>query len=447
VKRLSWLVLACAFGWFLWFAHPGLSAGLLPDDLTNTYFAWRAPAWKLALSSLLPYGGQERAFGLLVLRGVYEVFGLSARALHVLCFLLLGANLVLAWRLFQRLAGPATAAIALLLFSYNAYLNDLYLNAGTVFDLLCFLCLDLALVLHLERRGGLAAIALLQLLALASKELAIVLPLGLGLYEWLYERERRWRAPLVCAVLSAAFVAARMLLPSAIAANSGYRLNRAPSALLESAAIYLGQATYQGPRLEPVHAFWLIYAAVLAALVLPWRELRWGVVFTLAAALPILAIPPRNLYAMYVPWLGFTLAAASLPGRLLAALSPRRLWPQLALGAALAAALVPAHRGIQYHALHWHRLSDWMGRLPDEQIRPLFPALPKGARVFIEDDPYDRDDWLLTLWFQLRYRDPDLAAVRRKQDYQPEARDYARLVVTRTSAARLPVVSPANPAP
>jgi hypothetical protein len=443
VKRSSWLVLAFAGAWFAWFAHAGLRAGLLPDDLMNVHYAWRTPVWRLALFSILPFGGEERALGMLVLRGLYEAFGLNAAALHGFCFLLLAANLALAWRIFHRLAGSATAAAATLLFAYNAYLNDLYLSAGTIFDLLCFFFVALALVCHFERRGGLLTLAALQLLALASKELAVALPLGMALYEWLYADVRRWRGPLVCGALVTLAAVARILAPGAIAANPAYRIDFQPAALLANAAAYLGQASYLGPRLEPVDAFWIIYGTCLLAVLLPWRELRWGVGFALAAAVPVLAIPPRNLYAMYVPWLGATLAAASFPGRA----AGRRPWARLLLLALLAAALIPAHRGIQYHALHWYRLWEWQGRLPDAQLRPLFPALPAQARVYFDDDPYDRDDWLLTFWFQLRYRDPSLVVARHKRGEAAEAGDYARVLLTRTSAARLPVALPASPAP
>src|SRR5260370_17477884 len=104
---------------------------------------------------------------------------------------LLLANLGLLYLFCLRLSrSREVAALACLLGAYHAHLGDLYYNSGTIYDLLCFTCLYIALLYYMKIRdegsypGLWQTIALLALYiaALDAKEMAVSLPPTLALF-------------------------------------------------------------------------------------------------------------------------------------------------------------------------------------------------------------------------------------------------------------------------
>src|SRR5205823_508414 len=100
-------------------------------------------------------------------------------------------NLVIAWSFLRRLSDSRfTAAIGTLLFAYHPAFAELYYNNGTVYDVLCFCFLVLAMSGYVKIRrenrfltpGIVWVIAALYGAALGSKEMAVTFPAFVVLY-------------------------------------------------------------------------------------------------------------------------------------------------------------------------------------------------------------------------------------------------------------------------
>jgi hypothetical protein len=401
----------CA-AYFLWFAAPGLTAPFLPDDLMNLYFAWFDP-WR-----------HERMAAQWILRALFALFGLNALAFHAVCFGLLLLNLWLAWRLFLRLGGFDAAAPALLLFTYNAYMIDLYLSSGTIYDLLCFAGTASALLLHVRWRQNnvtpgwilLGLWAVLFLLALGSKEMAVMLPVFLVLYEAIYHG-RRWqgRTLAVSSVLTAAFLASRFLLPGAMAVSAAYRPTLGWSIFQENWSAYWGDLLYLGPAATPLRAWFLLAACLIFAFASRRRAALFGCSFFLAGALPVIFIARRGSYVLYLPYLGLCL----LIGATLESAARRVPHRGIALMVLLAVALFSLHTWATPYAREWHPSVAWKAPLAIEGLQRELPTAKRGARLLFLEDPYDKEEWDLMLAARLLYRDETLFLERQKRVATP----------------------------
>ena len=68
-----------------------------------------------------------------------------------------------------------------------------------------------------------------------------------------------------------------------------------------------------------------------------------------------------------------------------------------------------------------------------EPLSARYPALPRGAKVLFLDDPYPRNEWMLTFIFRLFYRDNQIRVDRAKVwpelAQEPTRSTYQRLFV------------------
>lgn len=407
----KFVYLFCA-GYFLWFAGSGLTAPFLPDDMMNLYFAWFEP-WK-----------HERLAAQWILHGLFRVFGLNPLGFRAVCFGLLLFNLWLAYRLYLRLGGIEAAAPALLLFSYHAHMVDLYLSSGTIYDLLCFAFMYSALLLHIRWRQQevtpgwlpLTGWALLYLLALGSKEMAVALPVLLTGYEAIYHRDS-WRSRTLAAsvVLAGAFVASRLLLSGAMGTNPAYHPDLRWTTFLDRWGAYLGSFIYQGSDLTPPWTLLALAGGLALAFGSRRQATLFGYLVFLAGALPAIFIDRRSLYVLYLPYLGLCL----LLGAALESLFRRLPHRGLALMLALALALFPWHRWATPYAQKWHTEVAWQAPLAIEGLRRELPSPKRGARLLFLEDPYDRDEWLPVFAARLLYRDESLFLERQKRLPRP----------------------------
>jgi hypothetical protein len=447
--RNTLVFLFCA-AYFLWFSASGLTGPLMPDDLMNIYGAWAQP-WE-----------HERLAAQMLLRGLYLAFGLNALAYRAVCYGLLLFNLAIAWRLYLRLGAFAAAAPALLLFTYQAYMGDLYLSGGTIYDLLCFALTYSCLLLHIRwRQDGttpgwrrLAAWALLYLVALNSKEMAVALPVFIAAYEVVYHRSQwQWRNIALSGALAAGFLAVRFLRPGPIASNPAYHIDLRWSVFLDNWALYLNDLLYLGSWATPARALILWIVVIAAAALSRRRAALFGVLVFFAGSLPVIFIPHRGLFVMYLPYLGICLWAGAVLE------SALRMVPHrgLVLMLALAAALAPAHRWAQPYALYWYRDQSWMAPLMIEGLQREFPSAKRGARLLLLEDPYGRDEWLPLFAARLVYRDDTVFLERQKRVETPltpaEIATYDAVFrmtrekgLTRVASATPPAPSSAGPA-
>ncbi len=162
-------------------------------------------------------------------------------------YVLLIANIALVYCLTRRLADSRFAALAAaLLFAYQQQWAALYFDTGYIFDVLCAFFLFSALLLYLTIRQHAstprpfeyAALVALFVCALNSKEMAVVLPVSLALYELLWQRRRHFIAAAAMAVMTIAFIAGRT---GSLTENPAYKPQFTWARLMETSAHFLDE--------------------------------------------------------------------------------------------------------------------------------------------------------------------------------------------------------------
>ncbi len=421
-----WALLAA---WFLAFAWPGLLAWFTPDDLMNLHgVAFRTPQEILF--------SKERPATNLVLKGLWEAFGLHPRPYRVFCFGLILANLWLALRFFLRWSGSWRAALfAGLLFAYHAQLQDLYFNSGTLYDLLAFAFFFAALAAApavLEGRPvsptRLAAITALSALAGGSKEIAVSLPviLAAALILW-RARTSAWKAA-ACSAAGCWGVLAWTAWRAPMTSNPAYQPEFTLAVLDARWKLLTGNLLYRGPDWPSTAAWTVLGTALLAAVALRSRAAWLACALIVITPLPLLFLPQRSFYAFYVTYAGWCLLAGLVLDRLTRIVEPRGWKLTAAIVAALALLLAPQHR--------W--LSGWIRETyyqPYEAkvvaagnvLRRQLPPLPRGSAIYFVDDPLpppEEEEHLLAFLCRLKARDPELSVWRARNPGQsvPEER-------------------------
>ena len=442
--RIAAVLVVC--GIFFAFAGDGLRGYFTPDDMMNLYRA--------ASVSPADLMQQERPVGQIVYRAIYSLAGLHPLPFRLVCFALLLANLALLWRFCLRLSGSReTAAVACLLGAYHAHLADLYYSSGTIYDLLCwfFVLAAFDFYITIRQRGTFpnwlqtAALLSLYALALGSKEMAIALPLYVVVYEALYGKDvtawlRRgawfWWLSLPLTVI---YAVRKLSGPHAMAANPDYAPHFTVHAFFLGWRHYLPDLFYGAIDFNDVKVVLLFTAMLALAIYTRRREMLLGWVVAFAGAFPVIFVPPRGMFVLYLTLPGWCLYAGSV--LVLARDDLLRRWPrwaaafdvrpeQLALFVALALLLVPLHRNEKPTGKSWVQPDYDVVRTVMESLDRAGP-LRHGARVLFLSDPFDPDDWILSNMFRLKYHDDTLQVDRVKDHPDLAARkaEYDRIYV------------------
>lgn len=423
--RIPWKPLAFltpALVLFTYLAGDGLFAGLFPDEVMNIYGYWRESWPTLLANNVLFFKGAYRPAGAFFYRPLFDLFGFNPFPYRAVCFALLLANLALAFLLARRLSGNLlTASLTAILFAYNAFLSDIYYSSGTVFDLLCFATYAGALLLYARWRGlgrltppRLLAIAALSIFSLNSKEIAVSLPLILIVIELLFHPRgaRDFRAPLLTLLLAGAAVWGRLTGSDSMLTNPAYRPTF--SEVRHVLSVYVGQLLYQLPEAGGAFVQGFLLLIVAAGVFFRHPHIRFACLFSIVVPIPVLLISQRSLYVMYLPMLGFTLLAGGVLALLVSA-PFRDSWRALPAALLLAAVLLPLHLKYKPEATKWIEPEAAKVRFLAAEFTRQLPLLPKGSRVFFEADPFPEDDWILTMFFRLHYRDDSIQVGRRKR--------------------------------
>ncbi len=399
-------VLAAVLMCFTW---RGLTMFFSSDDMMNMYKAWTTPAWKIWKAQLLPWMPISRPLGAAIYRVLYALFGFHPLPLYVLCWLLLIVNFFLAWRFF-RIVAPSVfvAVVALSLTTVHGLFQDLYLNAGTIYDRLCFLFTVLAVITYAGARrekngmsaGRVALLCLICLMAMNSKESGASVPAILFCYECIYLlpriwQERRWRewvrsiAPFYCliAVIFGAFVIGRLSSASDIAGNPAYQAHFSLVFWLRNVAEYLGILVYRSVHFTDLSAASTLVAMLALAAVLRNRAMLFGWFYFVLAVMPVAFVPVRQGYVLYVPSIGLGLYVAEMIG-----LATQRIFRQSEpLGRAQMAILATLTLSVVWiHATHWPapwRSADTPQWRLSDKMRREYPSLKPGARILFVDHP------------------------------------------------------------
>jgi hypothetical protein len=417
--------------YLLCFAGGGLGARFTGDDLMNLNFHLTPSFGRLLLSNLTYWSAAYRPMGGVVYVAIYRLLGFHPLPFRVVSFALLLGNLALAYSVFLRLTGRREAALlATLLMSYHAWLVDLYYSSGTIYELLCFAFYFAALLYYLRirqageplRQWQWAVFLGLYICALNSKELAVTLPLAVACYEWLWHRPEaglraavRWlaregRGAALAALVTVPYVAGKLTGPDSLAANPLYRPAVSPSRYLHTFHLYLNVLFYRDHFFRDANTI-LLVAAMLALAV--WRRskpLLFAWCFVLFSVLPFIFVPHYSGFFIYLPMAGWALYAGTALAMARERFAPAV--PPVALFLAVALALAPLHAREYRKSMQVFSSA----RLPTSEaiaeLRRVQPALPRGARLYFQDDPFPPHTYQLVFLARLFYHDLSLQVAR-----------------------------------
>lgn len=438
---LAFLVI---FGYFLVLSFDGLRAFFTSDDGMNLIMmhgCFTKPTWRIAVDSLAVGTPAYRPVGGLFYRIIYAFFHFDPLPFRVACYCILTMNLALVGLLLRCLSESwEIAAVGTLLFSYHGMLMQLFYNTGTIYDLLCATFYLAALLYYIYRRDHHSTLGVRQILALLalyacaldSKEMATSFPVTVLVYELVYQgvptqcNALTWKRfrPLVClAVLTVIFTVIKIVLPGPMTGNELYRPSLSPHLLLHNLSWYYNMVVYQRHLFGPHTILLVIAFMILLCWLMRSRAMLFGILFALGSLLPVLIIPPRDGFVLYLPVVGWSAWAAVLLAtarlRLAELLRLQRSYfartaTQALSFIALIALLYPVHQrkrndlrfAIRLEQSEMHDLLD--------QMKKQYPAIPRGARILFTDDPFRREDWGLSFLLRLQYNDPDLFVARIK---------------------------------
>jgi len=449
---------AAIAAWFLYFAHGGLKAGLSGDDLMNLYAYLQKPVSALLFDNLRFWSTAYRPLGALFYVPLYNLFGLNPLPYRIVCFAILGLNLVLLYHFCVRLTNSReTAFLATFLVSYHAWFVDLYYSAGTIYDLLSYaLYLSTFLVyLGIRARGdlpgprALIGISCLYVLALDAKEMAVTLPLLLLLYEAVFHGAglrnplawlaRDARTIWITGLITLIYIAGKLTGPGSLVENPAYALSISPGRFLDTFHLYLNPFLYQDHRFHDSNTAQLVAAMlILAGWRAVWRRSRvllFAWFWLVLTILPVAFIAHYAAFFEYLPAAGWALYAATLLvmiRRAIVRLLPQALpdgslrarVSQAVLLLGIAAFLAPLHAREAPKTLQLFMSVQPPSREVTEDLTRLRPVLRRSARVLFVDDPSPKDSYFLLFVTRLFYRDMSIE-VDRTQTQSVPLSEYA----------------------
>jgi hypothetical protein len=447
-------------GLFLSFTWRGLLVYYTGDDMMNLYGYWSKPVSSLVKANIFFWTPYYRPFGGIIYRTLFAIFGFNPYPLYVLYFAAMLFNLWLAYMVFRRIGGSAElGAIAILLYCFHGKLDYLYYNAGSLYDVFCFLFYFVALLIYLRARlrdrflGVWGTIGFLVCLvcALNSKEMGATLPMIVLLYELLFHPPDfgsigallRWcfqegRMALLGALCVLIYIPAK-LGANGIGQDTAYIPSYTLGRWLADTGTFLADLLYRNDPSVPLGVKPLtplgvaIFFGVLLAIAI-WMRSRvvwFGLLFFVVTLLPVSFIPPRLGFVLYLPLAGLALYGAvclvrfkeSLC-RLIADDFQNGGAPAVGatpLGEALQGSLSPVSTSVALFvatALLFTVIDfrNWP-QAPDPQYSPykntvaefsrLYPTLPHGSRLLFVHSSLDYN-WDLLFLLRLYYHDTDL---------------------------------------
>jgi|HubBroStandDraft_1064217.scaffolds.fasta_scaffold45533_1 hypothetical protein len=431
--------------YFFILSDGGLRTGFSHDDLMNMWRAWQDPLPHILKENLFffLYPSDYRPLGTLFYHVFYNAFGLDPMPYRVGMLVFLLANIYLVYAFARRISqSREIGAVTALLHAYHTGFTPLYRNTGTCYDILCCFFYLSALVWYLRIRQQdrllrpVEQIGILSLLicALDAKEIAVTLPVLIGVYELLYHPPSGYKPRILISWLlrDASVACWGMLIDLAFIFGKIYRTNGIGHTTAEYTVRINLVAFMQGMRhdLDEVFITWgtdVFRPRNLAILLLllflfAWRSrlayFRFALLFWLVGVLPVEFLPSRSIYAIYIPLAGFDLCAATLfiETRDWLWRGAQRLAPLpdlLGLRQILTFVVLLLLLSRIYY-LKGAKLDNWeyqqsrqIGSILDS-LRNQLPTAKKGAHMLFLKDPFEKvpgTEWATAFVTQLFYRD------------------------------------------
>lgn len=408
--------------YFFWFAGGGLWGRFTGDDLMNLNFHLTPTFPQLLLSNLAYWSTAYRPMGGIVYVLIYRLAGFHSMPFRVVCFAILLLNLWLVYRVCLRLTGRREVALlATLLFTYHAWMVNLYYSTGTIYELLCFFFYFAALdyYLGIRQTGKLLRwrqwvwFLALYLAALDSKELAVTLPLCILSYEWIWHgRKATARGFTIPALLTLPYVIGKLSGPDSLAENPLYRPVISASKYLHTFHLYLNVLFYREHFFRDANTILLLAAMLGIALWRRSKAMLFAWCFVLFSVLPFIFLPHYSGFFLYLPMVGWALYAATGLDMLWVRFA--RSLPAWILFLAIAIVLAPLHASEARKSMQVFASAELPTTEMIAQLRQLQPVMARGASIYFDSDPFPLKTYSLVFLVRLVYDDLTIQVLRAK---------------------------------
>jgi hypothetical protein len=411
-----WALLVFAYVWFkapiIW------QADWSHDDLMNAYRAMTT-SWSDLLQQTVFFWQPTPVFrplGEIFYKVLWGLFGFDPLPWRLACGALLTLNAFILGHVATRISGSLSVGLAATaIASFHSQWGHLYLNTGTIFEILAFTFVYAGLAWYVEFEDPWLTTILL-ILGLNSKESAVVLPALVVLYEWIWKRRTPWLYIALSVAVCGAFIAGRVYGPQGLSSIGAYQPNYSVGAYFVSFRNYFGPLI-----LWKQIPLWIALVVALLPLLLRNKLAYFAVALFPICILPLAFVPDRGLEGVYI-------ACAALPLALSAVLLkiPRedlRL-PAAAALFLLAAVVMPGLRSMD----GWDKENREIRAFRENLIRHLPQVPPKAQLRFVSEPFTDEYPWASTFITRLLYRDPNVLIVSPLNPHTrsaPESADYA----------------------
>jgi hypothetical protein len=303
--------------------------------------------------------------------------------------------------------------------AFHPHWTHLYVNTGTIYEVLAFFFVYLGLLVHIELREKPWSPALVLpcfILALNAKESGIVLAPLIVTYELVFHRRIPWLLSALLAASGIAFILGRIYGHEGLSSIGMYKPEYSFSMYLTRFQGYFGQLI-----LAPQAPAWLcVLVCAMPAATRTKEGVFASLVFPLAI-LPLAFVPERGLEGVYIACAALPLGLSSL------VLVFKRDRYQLAAACllwALAAYLYPPRDG------HW----GWEQEQADirafhTQLKQLVPNMPSKVQIRFVKEPFPPESgWASVFATRLVYRDLTIEVAGENNPHtknNPTSKDFA----------------------
>jgi hypothetical protein len=433
-RALSLAAGVALFAWFIFLVRGGLASWFDNDDLMNLHLYWSRPWSDLLKANLEFWSTYVRPGGGLFYRTIYALWGFHPLPFRIAVLALLSINFALLAVVLWQLTGSRWGTlIALFLVGINPTFGFAYFTTGNIYDILAYAFFwgGFALYVHFRQAGrppGWRASALVFCLfvaALDAKEIAVSLPVAMGLYELIWHPPANWRLAelwrwtrlegrfaAIGGLADVAYIVGKRYGPDSMWLQEAYHPHYSVAAYFESQAHYLRELIFYPLAISPGQTAGLLVAMLALAAVTRRRCLLWATGFIAVGVLPLAFIPLRGGSGYLVPSVGWAVYAAGLLDWVLESLTGKRAWLRSAVQVLVFASLVVVvapwqRKWMETYATESHE-SQARYRGYIDQIHALIPAPREGARILLLSDAEGRDDWDVHFLMRLYYGDPKL---------------------------------------
>jgi hypothetical protein len=304
-RHLSALLLLVILGVFVTFNKGALQSYFSDDDFSN--LAIFEPWWSLFKSVFtLALQPNFRPVGAVFYKAMGSLAGFHFAAYVAILQAFHIATSLMLWLFLRRLGlRPLPAAFGCAFFMLHMSSLPAYWKPMYIFDVLCGFWVILTLLLYQRDRFFLSLLC--AWLAFKSKEMELMFPVVLLLYEWFFGRQDnsgrlRWKPLIPFFLMSLSFGLQSLMIPRIPV--TGYTIQ------LSAASLWSGIAYYGGKLLYAPLAGLIVSIGLLF---LRQRIVTWGIAAFWILMAPMFCFPARQFEAyLYVPLLMFAVALAGV---------------------------------------------------------------------------------------------------------------------------------------